>query len=448
MILKLLALLVCIVSTVVSALILTIFATVTIKRRRSLQFQSPPLIAPLNIAPLHIAPLHIAPPLIAPPLIAPPRVASPEKQITLRKELPISAVRECMTDSGDNLQCERHDESERKNYGELSRPHDPDDWGPVIFSTELPDSAELIEETEEPFSSPSPAADFHVVSYNIRCDKDASPFSWAERAIHVIEALKAMDCAVVCLQEARQAYARDICEAMGPVWRMSGVPRRKDDEGTQILYDSTVFTFLESDTYVFHDEGIRLCPPTLHCNSESMLGKRRCAHVRIFTSCRLLHAASGTRLMIINTHFPLEEHEQAICARQLATFIESLKETTILCGDFNSHYAPQEKGTPIGILLSAEGLIDVHCGEDFSTYHEGFDGVAFDAAKFPAHRLDYILARLPHDGHIRLMSANVHRPRYVKDGNIFRPSDHEIISATFSLAQHLHFNSVLLQQHQ
>ena len=109
-----------------------------------------------------------------------------------------------------------------------------------------------------------------------------------------------------------------------------------------------------------------------------------------------------------------------------------------MCGDWNSHYPPDSVDTPLSMLVDAvPGLSDVHGGEDFPTYHEGFDGDvlppgAASATTEHSHRLDYIFARVPEGFPLRLTRGEVHHPRYVgDDGRDYRPSDHEPISATF-----------------
>ena len=299
-------------------------------------------------------------------------------------------------------------------------------------------------------ATPTPGVDYtagdaeiHILCYNVRCDKDAAPFSWIQRKKHIIRAIQDTGMSIVCLQEAKQEYAQDVCRALGLHWRLAGVPRRQSDEGTQILHDSRHFRFLETSTWVFHDEGIRLCPPSTHCTEQSFLGRRRCAHVRIFTHSILMHIGSEICFNVINTHFPLEGHEQEICARQLATYVQErtdLSYPTIICGDFNAHYAPETPGKPMMLLLEGlPGLIDAHDGLDFPTYHEGFDGDVLlpgqeYTEKQPSHRLDYVLVRIPEGSAMRLVRGDIHHSRYVgADGGSYRPSDHEPISATLVL---------------
>lgn len=322
---------------------------------------------------------------------------------------------------------------------------------PVRTSQDLEIEDHIAQTTKmvpEPLIDCKPGdSEIHILCYNVRCDKDAAPFSWIQRKKHVIRAIQDTGMGIVCLQEAKQEYAQDVCRALGPHWRLAGVPRRQSDEGTQILHDSRDFRFLETSTWVFHDEGIRLCPPSTHCTEQSFLGRRRCAHVRIFTHTVLMHIGSEISFNVINTHFPLEGHEQEICARQLATYVQErtdLSWPTIICGDFNAHYAPETAGKPMMLLIEAlPGLIDAHDGLDFPTYHEGFAGDVLlpgheCSETQPSHRLDYVLVRIPNDSPMRLVRGDIHHSRYLgADGCSYRPSDHEPISASLMLVNSL-----------
>lgn len=325
---------------------------------------------------------------------------------------------------------------------------------PIILPTDLVWGAPAEEEEEEVVeqliehpaeTDGSSDMTFRVVSYNVRCDKDAPPFSWLQRKKHVREAIIESNAQVLCLQEAKQKYAQDLVRALGGKWRVCGVARRKNDEGTQIAYDSSVFTYIDSSTWVFHDEGIRRCPPTTHCTELSYLGRRKCAHVRIFTHALLVHNATNAPFNVINTHFPLESFEQEICARQLGEFVEQRTDTSwpvIVCGDLNSHYEPDKPDTPLARLLQGvPGLQCAHDLKDFPTYYEGFDHDVMPPGKGSetvehSHRLDYILSRIPEGFPVRVERGDILHPRYKGgDGELHRPSDHEMLTADFQITR-------------
>ncbi len=284
--------------------------------------------------------------------------------------------------------------------------------------------------------APTTAQTLRILSYNVRCDRDARPFTWKERAPFVIDAIRQADADVVCLQEARHAYAMDIAEQLGPQWRCTGVPRKARDEGTQILFSArpnvgaSAVRLLDSVTCILSDEGPLACPPASACQGLSHFAGKRCKHVRIFTHTSFLlmrdAPASSRRLHVLNTHFPLEEYEQQVCAAQLVRYVREHvdpSESVVLCGDFNSHYPPETTGAPISILLTM--FRDCHGKRDFPTYAEGFDGAALEpGTKAKTHRLDYIMLRAHEDD--RLLHAEVLHPRYTaRNGRKSRMSDHE-----------------------
>lgn len=264
-----------------------------------------------------------------------------------------------------------------------------------------------------------------VASYNVRCDSDGVPFRWIDRMPHVMDAIRQSGAHVVCLQEARDQYSRDMQRQLG-TWTMSGVPRRRYDEGTQVLFNRDTVVYMDSRTFVLSDDnGPKLCPPASPCDEKSMFRGHKCAHVRIFTHTSLRDKRSGRFLHVINTHFPLELHEQMICAEQISAYVNAeipQNCTLLLCGDFNSHYSPADAGTPLQVFLSRiPGLSDCHGMADFPTFAGGF--MAEDLGKEPIHRLDYIFIR---GG--ELLSSDMVPARYGTN-NSLRPSDHELIRA-------------------
>jgi endonuclease/exonuclease/phosphatase family metal-dependent hydrolase len=301
-------------------------------------------------------------------------------------------------------------------------------WGPP--------ANQIHEKLAVPMETKNEQKTFGLLSYNVRCDKDAPPFSWLQRKNHVRAAVVESGAHVVCLQEAKHMYAKDLVRSLGAKWQMCGVPRNKDDEGTQIAYDTSVFTYIDSSTWVFHDEGVRRCPPSTHCTERSFFGRRRCAHVRIFTHAILVHKTTNAPINVINTHVPLEVFEQEICAHQLGEYVKDKTDTdwpVVICGDLNSHYAPSDKNTPLSILLeSIPGLSCSHQLQDFPTYYEGFEhdflppGESNSTAKH-SHRLDYVLTRIPDRFPLRVeKGGRVLHPRYYgQNGLQYRPSDHE-----------------------
>ncbi len=278
-----------------------------------------------------------------------------------------------------------------------------------------------------------------ITSFNVRCDSDAPPFSWEHRSPHFEDALNRISADIICLQEATEVVAVGLCAGLGKNWRLSGVPRKHGSEGTQILFDTTVFTFLDSWTWVFNDKGPSPCPPMTPCTSTSVLAGRKCPHVRIFTHAVLVHRESGAVIHVYNTHFPLELDEQEVCARELAAHINrnsACANCTLVCGDFNSHYTPLTKGCPLQILVrEVDGLLDAHDFRDEPTFHKDFaaddlpSGSYLWSERF-SHRLDYVFVK----GGAGVQSATIDRPRYRgSDGQLWRPSDHDAVTAVVAV---------------
>jgi len=300
-----------------------------------------------------------------------------------------------------------------------------------------PDEPSMHDEPSSPEDQISLDEDSRVtvtcVSYNVRCNKDPSPHSWTERCSPIVSALSECQPDLIALQEAREDYAHDIARVMGKSWRSTGYARRKGDEGTQILFDGDSLQYLNSTTYVLGDEGISPCPPSTHCTHKSVFNGTQCAHVRIFTHTSFMHREAGTIFHAMNTHFPLILREQMQCAELLAKFINQnidADEAVLLCGDFNSHYAPSKAGTPLARLLElSPSIVDCHGMEDFPTYAEGFVVSDLTNCNSENHRLDYMLLRP--GGGVSCVESQVIAARYVHESSeeVWRASDHEIMFA-------------------
>ena len=275
-------------------------------------------------------------------------------------------------------------------------------------------------------------ADFIVASYNVRCDKDPSPFTWRERRPEVVKNVQRSGASVLCLQEARQGYVEEIRARLGSRWQSSGCARQRGDEGTQIVFDKSLWMYMDSTTWVFTDPGAQPCPPCSACSLPSVFDGDECDHVRIFTHTTLRHHDNDRSVHFINTHFPLEEAEQLICAEQLARHVHSTvpqEEAVIICGDFNSHYNCREQNRPMFKLL--EILDDAHASRDFPTYSEGFLSSSFEEEK--SHRLDFILFGRE-CGYFELRNSDIVHATYEVPGQgTCRPSDHELLRAQFRL---------------
>jgi len=326
---------------------------------------------------------------------------------------------------------------------------------------QCPDETPLCTEQPEPPTPPSPArfqeegkslqiegvpdtrrsASYRVVTYNLRCDKDPEPHRWCDRAEHVLHAVQNIAPDILGLQESKNAYVKALAARLGMM--DTGVPRRKDDESTSVLFNPQRFTALDSTTYVLSDRpGIAACPPSTACCTRSEFCGRICQHVRIFTHTTLLdlqehEGDQGHVVHVINTHYPLETDEQHACTDLLAKYVQTsdaigTNDTLVVMGDFNSHYAPTETGSPVERLRTMLGLEDTHNLTDEASYADGFE--LTEQGGFPGpvtHRLDHLL----YAGSARCVSAGMTHPTYTSDdGNsTWRPSDHEPLWADLTI---------------
>lgn len=307
---------------------------------------------------------------------------------------------------------------EGEDYEEFPQPPGTGVEGVSWSDVQKPEQVQVIQ---------AQVAELVVASYNIRCDKDPVPHRWMDREPHVLKVMKEATADVICLQEAKQEYAKELASCMG-FWQLTGQPRKHRDEGTQIMFSRASMRFIDTRTFVLTDKGATPCPPASHCVDSSTFDGTKCKHVRIFTHTYLKHKVSGAFLHVINTHFPLEYNEQMVCAQLLQDYICTnipQDQNFVMCGDFNSHYSPQSEQTPLSILLQTP-LKDAHDLKDFSTYEDGFDGPALDNSQ--THRLDFILYR-PSTG-LELVAADMIDARY-GTGGAFRPSDHELLRVGF-----------------
>jgi endonuclease/exonuclease/phosphatase family metal-dependent hydrolase len=296
----------------------------------------------------------------------------------------------------------------------------PEDLAEVchIYATDAPEYHETSPELS-------------ILSYNVRCDKDKWPYDWKSRFAPVVDVISSSNTDIVCLQEARHQFAQDVVAALGSQWCGTGQPRRQKDEGTQILYNADRLIFIRSSTFVLTDSGPTACPPASACSAPSIFSGKRCKHVRIFTHSLFTDFSMEVKLHVLNTHFPLEESEQLLCARQIRNYVARsipATEAVMLCGDLNSHYAPETTGTPLDALLGE--MQDCHGMQDFPTYAEGFLPETLERPR-GAHRLDYMLLR-PSES-VTCLAATMLEPRYrAANGTVSRPSDHEPLRVVLS----------------
>lgn len=305
---------------------------------------------------------------------------------------------------------------------------------PILSSTETARAVDFLpSKYGEAIQRETAAYMIRLCTYNIRCDKDPPPFNLGSRMEHLSNTLNQIRPDIICLQEARDVYCTTLVNQLNGVWEWVGVPRKRNDEGAQVVFRKDYFSLISNDTFVLTDPGGPLKCDLAACTEPSVFSGTKSSHVRIFTHARLLHLQSRHEVNVINTHFPLTIHEQWVCAAQLGHYVRS--EVTpggivFVCGDFNSHYSPSEIPSPISTeLVQKSGLIDVLNSRDVCTFTEGFE----EELDRKLHRLDYILFSL--HSQLKLEFAEVPHILFELNGKKFRPSDHEPIVANFVLSQ-------------
>jgi endonuclease/exonuclease/phosphatase family metal-dependent hydrolase len=266
----------------------------------------------------------------------------------------------------------------------------------------------------------TPENSFTIVCFNIRCDVDDPPHNWDSRKYEVFKNINRYKPSIVCLQESTEKVKQFLCNSLSYDAVGSYRDRSSRAEAGHVLFDSTKWKLLSHSSFVYTEAGIKPCG-LVACNGVTKFKNVKDKHTRIFTHVRL----KGTsEINVINTHFPLNKMLQMECAKQLREYINGISTTTntpiIVTGDFNSHYEPTSKGTPLEELLTNANLFDANNLENIPTFGN------FKKVKPKINKLDYILFR-----GLKVLNAGVSDYRYGKEQ--FRPSDHQALFANFVL---------------
>ena len=265
-----------------------------------------------------------------------------------------------------------------------------------------------------------PEDSFTIVCFNIRCDVDDPPHNWDSRKYEVFKNINRYKPSIVCLQESTEKVKQFLCDSLSYDAVGSYRDRSSRAEAGHVLFDSTKWKLLSHSSFAYTEAGIKLCG-SVACNGVTKFKDVKDKHTRIFTHVRLKGAFE---INVINTHFPLNKMLQMECAKQLREYINTISTTPntaiVVTGDFNSHYEPTLKGTPIEELLTNANLSDVNNLENIPTFGN------FKKVKPKINKLDYILFR-----GLKVLNAGVSDYRYGKEN--FRPSDHQALFANFVL---------------
>jgi len=257
---------------------------------------------------------------------------------------------------------------------------------------------------------------FTILSFNIRCDVDKVPHNWDSRKYEVLHNINIYKPSIICLQESTEKVKKFICKSLS----FDGVGSYRDSssraEAGHVIFDPKQWKFVSHKSFVYTEDGIKLCGQVA-CSSVTVFNGVKDKHTRIFTHVVL---RGVNEINVINTHFPLDGTLQAECAKQLIAYINKLSTPVVITGDFNSHYLPTSKGTPLDNLMTSASLLDANNLENIPTFG------TFKKIRSNVNKLDYILYR-----GMSTINAGVSDYRYGKEQ--FRPSDHQALFASFVL---------------
>jgi len=264
---------------------------------------------------------------------------------------------------------------------------------------------------QEPESKARPMA-FTVVSYNIRIDADKYPDDWESRSVEVYSNTLLRKPSIICLQENTDKTTAFFGVQLPQYQMVSAARSPTSSESVPIWFDTRIWQSESGGTMLMTERGPLRCKQPA-CSGSTRFGGVTCKHPRIFTWAVLL--AQGNRILVVNTHFPLEKVLQKACMTQLLRWLgnPALPKTQVVCGDFNSH-------TPHAINQTQRAGFS--CGLDFST-QSTFGTFRFVDPDTP--RLDYILFR----GSLRLQDSGI--SDYTYGPNSKRPSDHSLVYSSF-----------------
>ncbi len=184
-----------------------------------------------------------------------------------------------------------------------------------------------------PLLGPSRTA-LHVMTFNIRYDRPASlPGDvdyWPDRIAPLQDLLRREVPSVLGVQEALHHQLATIEEALPPTYRRIGFGREGGSRGeyAAVFYDALRLQLIEWDQFWLSDT------PRLIGSSSWGNGV-----TRIATWGRFLDTATGSELLLVNTHFDHESDNARI--RSAAAVLDLVRSfdrrlPTMVMGDFNS----------------------------------------------------------------------------------------------------------------
>ncbi|WP_462418441.1 endonuclease/exonuclease/phosphatase family protein [Kytococcus sp. Marseille-QA3725] len=252
----------------------------------------------------------------------------------------------------------------------------------------------------------------HVMSFNIRFDKEGTPPSspdhWPTRRPAVTQLLRTERPDLLGVQEAEFTQLPALEESL-PHHRMIGFGREGGSKGeySAILYDARRFTLLEWDQFALSD-------------TPDVIGSATWGNSvpRIVTWGRFSDTETGTQLVHVNTHF---DHESENARRRSAEVVAALRERfagvpVLVTGDFN---ALADESAPYSTLTATYRDTWHVAGERLTPRWGTFPD--YEAPVVGEKRIDWVLATPG----VRVLEVGINtaRPRGVW------PSDHTPVQA-------------------
>lgn len=228
---------------------------------------------------------------------------------------------------------------------------------------------------ETPGAAPAGPQGLRVLTWNIQYGRNrgADPNGWPKRKAALAELLKETKPQVLCVQEALAEQLDFLKEKLlgYDLFAQGRDDGKSAGEHCAIFYDRERFERTQAETFWLSD------------TPETPSRTWGDAYNRICTWVELTNRASGRRIRVCNTHFPLEAAHRTKAARLVAQRLEALAPLpTLLMGDFNEPAGPSSWPD-----LTRAGLFDV-----FGTAKEKQGVATFRWKGLSIARLDWVLA--------------------------------------------------------